>query len=596
MIQQGGVCIGIRTFLRWTAVVILWAAFQAQGVVENEPPQILRDIEYSQAGGESLTLDACIPSGGGPHPAVIVVHGGGWSGGDKQGDIKVIFDTLTKADLAWFTINYRLAPQHRWPACVEDVASAVRWVRQHAKEYNVDPERLALLGYSAGGHLACMAAVQAKGEDRVQAVVGLAAPVDLEADSEHRGGLSKSLQNLFDRPETLDDAVRPMLRETSPIHYVHADLPPFLLIHGTADKSVLYQQSIAFQSTLSKSKVPCSLVTVEGAPHRITEWEQHHPTWREELVGWLSETLAEKPAAHVLTVAADGAGDFVTVQAAVDAVSEGNAKPVTIAIAPGTYKERIVVPKSKRFITLKGQDAGSTVLTFDLYASMKGSDGKEIGTFRTPSVTIEADDFTAENITFENTAGDVGQAVALSVLGDRAVFRDCRLLGWQDTLYDHTGRHYYENCYIAGHCDFIFGGAASWFENCRIHCLDASYITAASTPEHQAHGYVFSNCTITGKPAGKKTFLGRPWRDFAKVVFLHCRMADCIKPEGWHNWSKPHREQTAFYGEYNCTGPVADAKKRVSWSHQLTEEAAGAITLEAVLGGEDQWNPRAIQN
>lgn len=577
---------GTRKLLQGSTALLLGFAFPLMGLFFTNAPRVIRDIKYLEIGEESLKLDVCIPGGEGPHPVVVVVHGGGWSGGDKQGDISTVFDALTEGGFAWFTINYRLAPQHRWPACLEDVQTAVRWVRDHAKEYNVDPDRLALMGYSAGGHLACMAAVQAKDGEKVQAVIGLAPPVDLEADSERRGGLSQSLQNLFGRPAAIDEEARAILRENSPIRYVHADLPPFLLIHGTEDKSVLYHQSTDLQTKLAEFKVPCKLVTVQGAPHRITEWEQYHPTFRRELVNWLSQALHKK-----LTVAPDGTGDFTTVQAAVDAVPEGSTQPVTIAIQPGVYKERIVVPRSKRFLRFVGQDAEKTVLTFDLYAGIKGPDGKEIGTFRTPSVTIEADDFTAENVTFENSAGPVGQAVALAVLGDRAVFRNCRFLGWQDTLLDQTGRHYYENCCINGHCDYIFGGGTAWFENCRIHNLDASYITAASTPEHQPYGYVFSNCTITGEPEGKKTYLGRPWRDYASVIFLNCRMEDCIQPEGWHNWGKPHREKTAFYAEYNSAGPIADPQHRVPWSHQLTDQQAQVITLQNVLGGNDGWDP-----
>ena len=226
-----------------------------------------------------------------------------------------------------------------------------------------------------------------------------------------------------------------------------------------------------------------------------------------------------------------------------------------------------------------------------MYARMKDETGHEIGTFRTPSVTIEADDFTAENITFENTAGDVGQALAITVTGDRCVFRQCRFLGWQDTILDNKGRHYYENCYIEGHCDFIFGGGTAFFERCHIHCLDGSYITAASTPAEQNYGYVFSNCRITGEPPGKKTYLGRPWRDYAAVVFLNTKMDDVIKPAGWHNWGKPHREQTSRYAEYNSRGPGANPESRVPWSRQLSKEEAEKITCADVLAGGDEWDP-----
>lgn len=580
---------------------LLWIVFVAivlfvSPVIQADIPSsgIRTDIEYGQAGGERLLLDASVPEGEGLHPVVIIVHGGGWVGGDKQ-DMRLFYASLSQAGFAWFSINYRLAPKHRWPACLDDVESAVRWVKAHAADYKGDSKRIALLGYSAGGHLACLTAIK----EPVQAVVGIAPPTDHLADSTRRGGLSECLQKLFDRPQEIDEQARVLLQTISPINYVTSDLPPFLLVHGTADKSVLYEQSVAMQAKLKECSVPCELVTIDGAPHRITEWEKYDSKFIQKVVNWLVKTIgdpepataAETAAQSVITVSPDGTGDFTTVQAAVDAVPENNTKPIVIEIGPGTYKEKIVIPRSKRFVTFQGQDAKTTVFTYGLYAAVKDENGKEIGTFRTPSVTIEADDFTAENVTFENPAGDVGQAVAVAVIADRVIFRNCRFLGWQDTLLDQIGRHYYENCYIAGHCDFIFGGGTAFFEKCRIHCLDASYITAASTPEHQPYGYVFSNCTITGEPENAKTYLGRPWRDYANVIFLNTKMANVIRPAGWHNWSKPDREKTAYYAEYNSTGPGADPQERVPWSHQLTRDKAQKITIESVLAGSDGWNP-----
>ncbi len=290
-------------------------------------------------------------------------------------------------------------------------------------------------------------------------------------------------------------------------------------------------------------------------------------------------------------VDANGTGQFTTVQAAVDAAPENNTKPFVILIKPGVYKERVIVPRSKRFVRFIGEDPEKTVLTFDLYAGIKGEDGKEIGTFRTPSTTIEADDFTAENITFENSAGPVGQALAITIIGDRCVFRNCRFLGWQDTVLSQVGRHYFERCYIAGHCDFIFGGATAFFESCHIHCLRDGYITAAATPQQQPYGYVFSNCKITGQSPDVKTYLGRPWRWYASVIFMNTEMSEVVRPVGWHNWGQPDREKTSRYAEYNSTGPGANPLARVPWARRLTEEEAKDITVEKVLGGLDGWNP-----
>jgi len=293
-----------------------------------------------------------------------------------------------------------------------------------------------------------------------------------------------------------------------------------------------------------------------------------------------------------VVVAQDGSGQFTNVQAAIMAVPMGAAtNPVVIRIKPGTYREVVYIQREKRFFHLVGENAEKTVLTYNLNANMIGPDGKPIGTFRTPSVQIDAEDFTAENITFENSAGPVGQALAIRVDGDRAVFRNCRFLGWQDTILVNRGRHYFEKCYIEGHVDFIFGGATCWFERCKIHCLRDGYITAASTPDTNKFGYVFNDCEITGA-SGAKTFLGRPWRDFAAVAYLNTRMSGVVRPEGWNNWGKIEKEKTARYAEFKSVGPGADPDRRVKWAKQLTDSDAAEFTVKNVLGGNDAWNPR----
>lgn len=302
-------------------------------------------------------------------------------------------------------------------------------------------------------------------------------------------------------------------------------------------------------------------------------------------------TCSTGRAAVDITVAADGSGQFTNVQQAIMSVPAGFAtNPVNIHIKAGTYKELIYVQREKRFFHLIGDDATNTVLTYDLNANLPGPNGKPMGTFRTPSVTIDAEDFTAENITFENSAGPVGQALAIRVDGDRAVFRRCRFLGWQDTILLNRGRQYFENCYVAGHVDFIFGAATAFFEKCRIHCLRDGYITAASTPDNQPYGFVFSNCSITGEP-GVKTYLGRPWRIYASTIYLNTEMSDTVRPEGWNNWKKPEAEKTARYAEFRSTGPGATPEQRAKWARQLTPDKANRITAATVLAGTDGWNP-----
>ena len=293
------------------------------------------------------------------------------------------------------------------------------------------------------------------------------------------------------------------------------------------------------------------------------------------------------------TVAPNGDGQFKSVQDAINAAPQTTSriKPWVIHIKPGVYKELIYVQREKRFISLVGDDPAKTILTYNLNANMLGPDGKIIGTFRTPSTFIDADDFTAENLTFENSAGPVGQALAIRIEGDRVAFRNCRFLGWQDTILANRGRHYFDNCYIAGHVDFIFGGATAFFERCHIHCLRNGYITAASTPTEQPFGFVFSHCTITGASTDVKTYLGRPWRAFASVIFLTTQMSDVVRPVGWHNWDKPDREKTSRYAEFKSTGPGAQKEARVSWSRQLSAAEARTVIAEKVLRGVDGWNP-----
>ena len=276
----------IRTF---RAVLSLVALCGGVVFAEDKP-----DIEYGRPSGESLRLDAHVPDGRGPFPVVIMVHGNGWTGGDKHKDITVVLELLTKSgEFTWFSINYRLAPTNHWPTCYEDVQTAVRWAKTHAAEYKGDPQRIVLMGYSAGGQLACLAAVQAREDMRVQAVVGFSPPTDMVADTERRGGLSKSLQALFGH-ETVDDTVKTLLKEMSPINFVKPGLPPFLFIQGDADKTVPYGQTLAFMSKLKENNVPCDIITIKGAPHRITDWDKFDPSYEEKLVAWLEQKLAVK--------------------------------------------------------------------------------------------------------------------------------------------------------------------------------------------------------------------------------------------------------------------------------------------------------------
>lgn len=305
----------------------------------------------------------------------------------------------------------------------------------------------------------------------------------------------------------------------------------------------------------------------------------------------LSVSAAAFADPRTITVAADGSGDFPTLQAAIDSIPAPNDVPVKIHIKPGTYKGHVMLPKGVNSVRFMGEDATTTVITDDQNVKVVLPDGKPISTPDSSTVLIRGEDFTAENITFANTAGNNGQALAMYHDADRGIFRNCRFIGWQDTLRVNRGRSYFENCYIEGHVDFIYAHGTAWFERCHLHVLADGYITAASTPPEKPFGYVLNRCKVTAEPTVKRTYLGRPWRPHAAVVWLHCELPAQVPPEGWHNWNKPENEQTARYAEYNSTGPGANPSSRVKWSRQLTDEQARGIAIESVLGGTDGWNP-----
>jgi pectate lyase len=294
-------------------------------------------------------------------------------------------------------------------------------------------------------------------------------------------------------------------------------------------------------------------------------------------------------------VAADGSGDFTTVQEAIDAVPALRRNRTRIFIRNGVYKEKLVLPTTTVNVSLIGESVEQTILTFDDYASRKNRFGEDIGTSGSASFFLNGDGFSAKNITFENAAGPVGQAVAVRVDGDKVQFENCRFLGFQDTLYTHgiNSRQYYKNCYIEGTVDFIFGSSTAVFDDCEINCKSPGYITAASTKEETETGYVFRNCKIFGEVKPASVYLGRPWRPYAKVIFYACELSDIIRPEGWDNWRNPENEKTAYYAEYQNTGVGAAIDQRVNWSHLLTEEEAAQYqSLELLLRG---WDPLSAE-
>jgi pectinesterase len=314
------------------------------------------------------------------------------------------------------------------------------------------------------------------------------------------------------------------------------------------------------------------------------------------MLSWFSPEYVGGQDKYEMTVSPDGTADFKTIQEAIDASRSFPDRRIKIFVRNGIYHEKIVVPAFNNRLSIIGESAEKTIISWDDYFG-KMERGRN-STFYTYTMLVEADDFYAENITIENTAGAVGQAVALNIRGDRCVLRNCKIVGNQDTLYTDglNSRQYFENCYIEGTTDFIFGGSTVLFRNCTIFSKKNSYITAASTPQGKKFGYVFQNCKIVAPDSITKVYLGRPWRDFARVVFMNCDLGAHILPAGWSNWSGTERDKTAFYAEYANRGKGSGNSGRVPWSHQLTKAEASEYTLSNILAAEkpleqppDKW-------
>lgn len=292
-----------------------------------------------------------------------------------------------------------------------------------------------------------------------------------------------------------------------------------------------------------------------------------------------------------ITVAKDGSGNYKTVQAALDATPYNNKKPSVIYIKKGIYKEVITIDATKNFISLIGENKYNTIITFNNHAGTKLPNGDTLNTWTCATAFIYGNNFSAENITFENNAGfTAGQAVALRVEGNRASFKNCRIVGFQDVLFlSGSGvKHFFKDCYIEGTTDFIFGAATAVFKNSYIHSKKNSHITAASTNSIIPYGFVFFNCRLTADSTTNKVSLGRPWSPTANVTYINCWMENHIIPEGWNNWRNSANETTARYAEYKSTGPGANPAQRVKWSRQLSDDEVKKYTIKNIFGN---WNP-----
>lgn len=295
-----------------------------------------------------------------------------------------------------------------------------------------------------------------------------------------------------------------------------------------------------------------------------------------------------------ITVAKDGSGDFTSIQKAINSVRDLGPAEALIFIKSGTYHEKIVIPTSKHKITLEGENKDNTIIINNDFSGKPDSFNEKMTTFNSYTVLVMADDIKISNLTIQNSSCNEGQAVSLHVEGDRFMIKNSTILGCQDTLYSATShsRQYFENCYIEGTTDFIFGQATVIFKNCTIKSLANSYITAAATEADKQYGFVFIDCQLIAKEGITKVYLGRPWRPYAKTVFINTEMGKHIIPEGWNPWKGdkmfPDKEKTAYYAEFGSKGEGGNIEKRVSWSHQLTKKDLKKYTLEKIFNG---WNP-----
>lgn len=287
-----------------------------------------------------------------------------------------------------------------------------------------------------------------------------------------------------------------------------------------------------------------------------------------------------------------GRGHFRTIAEAIDVCRAFMDYHKVIYVRKGTYKEKLIIPSFLTNIEICGEDVNETIITYDDHANIVDPqipNNHKLGTFATYTLKVEGNDIVIKNITIENNAEKLGQAVALHTEGDRIKFINCRILGNQDTIYTgvENTRLYFDGCYIEGTTDFIFGPSIAWFEGCTILNKSNSYVTAASTPKSQPYGYVFNKCKVIAAEGVDKCYLGRPWRQHAYTLFMNCELGKHITAAGWNDWKKDHA--TIRYMEYNNHGEGADTSKRADWSRQLTKKEAQKITPDVIFNTTSQW-------
>ncbi len=577
---------------------------EAKVVMEKHPASVIKEknIIYCSMGNRQLFLDAFYPKQktARTRTAIIIVHGGGWRTGTRTLHYPLA-ERLADLGYVCFTPEYRLSTEALYPAAVYDVKAAIRWVRKNAAKYNIDENKIVAAGHSAGGELAAMlgatngmSSFEGAGCDKnisskVNAVIdmdGLLAFIHKESGEGDDSKRISAATNWFGYSKTENPE---LWKQASPLTHIGPHTPPTLFINSNVAR--MHAGRDDYIKILDEYNIYTAIKAFD-APHSFVLFEPWFTPMLQTIDSFLKKVFYNAVlTSKLVTVAQDGSGNYKTVQEALNAVPADNSSQFIIYVRNGVYYEKLLLDSTKNFVTLVGEDKFKTVFTYNDHTGKLSTSGDTINTRTSWSFKILAGDFTAKNITFQNDAGfTAGQAVAVESDGDKGIFINCRFIGNQDVLFTNSekSRQYYENCYIEGTTDFIFGASTVWFEKCHIHSKKNSHITAASTPKEKEFGYIFNECILTGDTSLHNVSLGRPWRPYAHVVYMNCFIGAHIRPEGWSNWNNTDNYKTTRYSEYKNYGPSSDPTKRIDWAKQLTDEEVKKITIANVLNG---WNP-----
>ena len=528
-------------------------------------------------------------------PAVLLIHGGGWLTGSKENE-RMMAQHLAENGYVAVDAAYRLGTEAQYPAGVLDLKDALKWMRENAEKYHINPKKIAVLGASAGGQLSTLLGVTGDSDifktgnpdvsDKVQAIVnidGIVSFVHPDAEEGWMAGtwLGGSKDEKYEK-----------WQEASPLEYVDKDSPPTLFINSAQPRFHAGRDDMV--KKLDKNGIYSEVHTVPDTPHSFWLMHPWFETTLEYTVNFLNKELKYTPDQpyREITVSKDGKGDFSSIQEAINSTRDLGPSEVIIRIKNGVYNEKIEIPSWKHQLHLIGEDRGKTLITNNDYSGKTDSiTGKKLNTFTSFTVLVRGNDIKIENLTIKNSSCNQGQAVALHVEGDRFIIKNCDILGCQDTVYAATehSRELFLDCYIEGTTDFIFGEATAVFKDCTIKSKANSFVTAAATTPNQEFGFVFLDCKLIAGKNINEVYLGRPWRPYAKTIFINSELGDHIVAKGWNPWTGdkmfPNKENTAYYAEYKSSGEGAAPQKRVSWSHQLTAAQAAKYTIPNILRG-----------